>query len=233
MSQEQIEDISNESLPTRLLKGLIEYYEKSDGIRVLTLLLHPIGGSLDFLLSGGAYFPKWRDRIESLVLEFRERLLHCEETKVDHDFARSEEFYGLVARVIHDLQSTWQKEKIGIFAQVLTGIITKPFSQDVQRERYLALVHELSLLHIAMLRLFWQKREKASNGKAIAILTAEEIAGRLRVSQTETEAFCADLMSRGLLFDPQVGLYDYKRGSYALHPSAYAFLELIKSHPED
>lgn len=210
------------------LSKALEYYEKSIIPRASVMAIPYIGGSIDRLLSGKAAL-KWQEKVMKLLKELNLRLQGIEENKIDKDFLENEEFEGLIIQVFQALQFTHEQEKIGYFADILSRVVTLPLSRDERKERYVSLVEELTGIHIRIIKLF--AKRKTFCGKNYTdndvVITAAEISKQLGLRQVEIEAFCSDLLSRGLLYDPHLGKYGYKPGSYALHPSAYSFIEVL------
>ena len=211
--------------PSRIL----ERYERSIIPRAAVVGIPYVGSTIDVLLSGKAS-RRWQERVMSLLDELRIRLGKIEESHIDKGFLDSDEFQQLIIRVFQALQSSYEHEKITYFAEILSRVITKGSLRDERAERYITLVNELTGLHIRIIKLFAERRESSlSKGRAeeIIILGAKEISEILSVSQEQIEAFCSDLVAHCLLYDPQVGLADYRRGSYALHPSAVHFIKFL------
>ena len=207
----------------------LECYERSIIPRAAVAAIPHIGGSIDRLLSGRAA-RRWQERVMSLIEELRVRFDKIEESYIDKEFLNSDEFEELIIRVFQALQSTHEHEKIAYFAQVLSKVVTTPLLRDERAQRYIMLVDDLTGLHIRIIKLFAERRQssiKKGRPEDVVILRAKEIAESLGGSQEEIEAFCSDLVARSLLYDPQLGLVEYQRGSYALHPSAFPFIDFL------
>jgi len=208
---------------------ILEQYGRSIIPRAAVVAIPYVGSTIDVLLSGKAS-RRWQERVMSLLDELRIRLGKIEESQIDKGFLSSDEFEQLIIRVFQALQSSHGHEKITYFAEILSKVATKGSPRDERAERYITLVNELTGLHIRIIKLFAERRESSlSKGRTeeIIIFGAKEISEILSVSQEQIEAFCSDLVARSLLYDPQLGLADYRRGSYALHPSAVPFTEFL------
>ncbi len=211
-----------------LLVRAAERFSESNWAPLVPLLPH-IGGSIAFFLSQTAN-KHWRERIESLFHEMGLRMKEVDASKIDKEYINSEEFESLIVRTIRMLEWQHEKEKIQIFASILNGVALIQHSADIQKQRYIRLVDQMSITHIAILRTMAKGMlgfGPSSQPTGIVILTADEIARDLDLDRVTVEAFCADLMANGILYDPQLGIADYKRGSYALHSSAMTFIQFV------
>jgi hypothetical protein len=212
----------------RIVVSAAEKYGRSVIARTVVTAIPYVGSPINELLTG-KWGRRWQQRTEEWLALLDERMQAIEEGKVDKAFLESDEFASLVVSIVQRLQSTHEAEKVACFANILSRAITNEWSGDPRVTRYLVLVHELGLLHMKILGMFEKRaRTLSDTGEgAIPILQTTAIAAELDLSVEETEPFCADLASRGLLYDPHVGLAGYKKGSYALHPSAKPFLGVV------
>lgn len=214
---------------------LIDRYGDVPVLAAIVTAVPYLGGPADRLLSGLAG-QRWQKRIERILDATRERLMELDQTTVDHDFLRSEEFECIVARITLAAQVTHEEDELRLFAEILTDIVRHPNVEADQRERYLSLIQDLTGTHMALIRLLARRRDEFRSNKPNAhwreadtasVMTVAEMADALQLDQAETAGCAADLVARGLAYDPMVGTLNYGPGKFTLHASGVSLARFL------
>jgi hypothetical protein len=196
------------------------------GIARAIVNLVPGGSSVDVLLTA-AMETKFKTRMAQLVTEVSNRVDALDQDLVDAEFVRSEEFQTLLIRALEAMKTTHQRDKLAAFANVLVCCTLKANSDDVQKERYLLLLNELTSVHIAVLSQFREREAQLKKPNSQPILCAGDMAAQLGMNESDVEAFLSDLAARGLVYDAMLGSGEYRRGNYRLHNSANRFIDYL------
>ncbi|MBF0456927.1 MAG: hypothetical protein HQK99_03425 [Nitrospirae bacterium] len=209
------------------IEEIADKYANNTILRGLITAIPVIGGVLDATFSGDSS-KRWQEKVGLLLDNLHENFNRCDEDKMDKKFVNSDEFEALLISIIEAIRKVHEKGKIELFANILTSSCLKKYSQEYRKERFIHLVDNLSMIHIAILNLFRNEMsDDFINANKSIILTSENISNKLSIDLYDCEVFCSELISSGLLFDPDIGTRNYKRGSYSLHKSAIRFFDFL------
>ncbi len=191
------ETIMAEKLPeviNRKADELLEWAEGEDVIHGLLSLL-PAGGFLDALL-----FKRMeksaRQRLEELHLKFANDLSKLDESKVDKEYLKSEEFDVLLMKVV--AKTIWEhsEEQRNYFRQLLLNSVTVDFSKNPLKETLLGIIGDLSPAHVKVLHAFAEGQLKDDSGFSLPSRAYQVVEG---LSELDAEAIGDDLIKKGLL----------------------------------
>ena len=228
--QKMVKNNFKSSIVKKEIDNALEYYENSIIPRAMVQTIPVVGSSIDTILTG-KISRNWRNNVLKLLQDLKKRLDGIEEKYLDFKYIHSEDFEALIFQILFSLQTTYQEEKIKLFSKIIANSVQIKFSKELRKERIVKIIEELTILHIKIIVLFVEKKKlllkNIENKNDLIILTSDEIAKKLNVNKYEIEAFCSDLLARAIIYDPHIGTYDYKPGSYALHLSAQSFIEIL------
>jgi hypothetical protein len=108
------------------------------------------GGAISSLVSGEASRRNF-DRMGEVLREMKRRLEEVEESAVDVDYFRSEEFQTLLLLTVQQIGTTHQREKLSYFAAALANSGLRAFSDEQRKELFLRALSTLLPAQIDLL----------------------------------------------------------------------------------
>jgi hypothetical protein len=147
------ESITGDHRVDHALERLAEESRLDGGNEALSAIVASIpfaGSAISSILAGGA---KRRvvERVEETFRAMKEKLDNVDETKVDEEYFKSDEFMTILLLAIEQLQTTHDKKKIQMIANALANSGIVDFSSDSRKELFMRTMRDLSPQHVSML----------------------------------------------------------------------------------
>jgi hypothetical protein len=176
---------------------LLQKIEKEDVFHGLVGLI-PGGALLDALLFRRIK-KKARERIEEFSDKFENQIKEISEDKLDKGFLQSDEFEGLILKVIEKTATEHSEDKRNYFRSILLNSVTYDYSKSPIKEIVIELIDELSPVHVKMLELFISNKLPSSDygGQGYSAAGAPKFIKGL--SCEDAEAVGTDLCRKSLL----------------------------------
>lgn len=139
-------------------------YSGLSWLRLLVTSVPYIGGPIDLIMStqAGKFIQK---RIETLLQNLANEVEKLDEKTIDKEFLESEEFFDLLALAMEAAARTRHKEKICLYARVLSGATITHKRKHDDPEQYLKILSELSLRELQLLAAIVQARQEVDGQK--------------------------------------------------------------------
>lgn len=222
----------NTNLPKKISDAIdkqsLKYLENLE-LRSLVQIIPYVGGSLDTILSAeGNRIQK--ERFEKFLNELKEGMNKLNEQKIDKNFIKSEEFFSLFQITIEKVIRNYEKEKIQYFRNIFVNSVKIGKSDTYYKEGFMNILANLSAVHISILKDYFEREEvfkKENRGKGGWIISAESIAQKFDLTDSQVEGFCNDLLRYGFLYDALIGIYGYKRGHFRTTKYSNDFIGFI------
>jgi hypothetical protein len=109
------------------------------------------GNEINKLLFGDAQ-RRVAERAKDVFDAVKERVERIEESKIDKEFLKSDEFMTIVILAIEQLQTTHDTEKKRMIANALANSGVVGFSSDSRKELFMRILRDLAPEHVAMLK---------------------------------------------------------------------------------
>lgn len=116
---------------------------------VIALIPH-VGNEINLLLFKHAQ-QRVTERIRDVFEAVGERMKQIDETKIDREFFKSDEFMTLLILAIEQLQTTHDKQKLQMLANAIANSGVVGFSSDSRKELFIRIFRDLAPEHVAML----------------------------------------------------------------------------------
>lgn len=152
-----------------------------------------IGGPLSILID--KYIPeKKKTRLITFLEDFGDVLSESQEN-IDINQIHSDEFLYIFERTFRAVADTHHQVKRACYKAILLNTLQKPHETSFeQKELYVMLVDELTVLHIVVLRALYENQSKG------VVSNYEQVEGRLKNYSSDHVFFTIrDLESKGLL----------------------------------
>jgi hypothetical protein len=145
------------AIDDRLEKALDIYSEELDPDlfkKIVSTAINQIphyGNEINKLLFGDAQ-RRVTERAKDVFNAVKERVERIEESKIDREFLKSDEFMTILILAIEQLQTTHDKEKLTMIANALANSGVVGFSSDSRKELFIRILRDLAPEHVALLR---------------------------------------------------------------------------------
>jgi len=209
-----------------------EGYCKNIDFRTALKVIPVIGDPLDtlFAYKGSKIM---QERSDKFIAEVTKELEEIEKNKVDESFLESDDFFYLFQKLYKEVLLCEEKEKTLFFKNILVNSIKIEYAEQYYKQRFVNIIASLSTLHIYILQYYYDREDvfkKESRQGNAKITSLEGIVQKFsdQLSKEQIESFCADLLSRGFLFDALIGKYGYKQGYFRITKSGIDLLRFIK-----
>ncbi len=224
-----------EVLSTAIDKQSIKYAQNYE-LRSMVQLLPYVGGALDTILSAeGNRIQK--ERLERFLEALNEGLNKLDEAKIDKVFLESEEFFSLFQMTIEKVIRNYEKEKTRYFKNIFINSIKRGKSKTYYKEGFIDIIANLSAIHIAILKYYFEKIEcfKREKRQSVMFTSPNELYQKFNdVIPTYLDAYCNNLLSNGLLRVTAVdgNIIGDRENCNSYSPTEYA-LEFLKFITEE
>ena len=205
----------------KALNKASEKYSKQIVIRALIQTIPYIGSSLDTLFAGKGSQIQF-ERLKHFLEILKEKL---EKIEKDIYIQPSEEFFDLMVNIFDGVIKTRIKEKRERFANIIINKIINESTRWDEAEIATRLLKELDEIHIRILIEGINAPICGSPFNGLKVITLKESKSNIQGPVDLKEKFpeyeievlrmvCAELVSRGLLYDEGIGRWDVKSMEY-------------------
>lgn len=209
-----------------------EKYCKNIDLRTSIKSLPLIGGHLDnlFAYKGSKII---QDRVDLFFKETEHTLRQLSEEKIDKDFINSEEGFYIFQKIYEQIIRVKEKEKIQFLKNVYINSISIDNSKKYYKERFINLVADLSIIHIEILKYYctrervFEDEHRNPREKFTSLKAVEQSLNQLKLTESQIEIFCLDLLRYNLLSDAATRVYDAEKGRFRATTHAFEFLSFI------
>jgi hypothetical protein len=111
----------------------------------------PLAGNAISSILGGVAKRRVAERATDVFQAVKERLENVEKTKIDEEYFKSDEFMTVLLLAIEQLQTTHDKQKLGMLANAIANSGRVEFSSESRKELFIRIMRDLSPQHVAML----------------------------------------------------------------------------------
>jgi len=176
-------------LLSKLEKGS-EIYAENTALRALITAIPHIGGSIDIIFASKA-IKLIEERLIYLLARLRVEMKSLKEGIVDKDYLESDEFFDLVMRLMDASAKTCHKEKIDIYAKLLTNSVAIQGREEFSPEDYLNILIELTPREIDVAKIIYEKEEEIAGGHS---------AGKMIIDLKKLSEYCHFVPKEDLRF---------------------------------
>jgi hypothetical protein len=149
-------------------------YEQNTALRTLVAAIPVIGSSLDMVLASEGQ-RIYKERIRKLIVamkdDMHERMETVEDSALDKDYLKSEEFFDLVIRALDATIKTRDEAKRRMYARILTESTILSEREGHSPEEYLELIVDLTPQELMVARALyrdWPRRVGDNEGRGDA-----------------------------------------------------------------
>lgn len=200
-------------------------YHDLPTIRAIVQLIPHVGGSLDTLLASRAEKLASK-RIEKFIDETKQKLDNIDESKIDKEFIRTEEFEEVLRDIINKVKQSFDVEKIKLLSNAFKNSILVSHAKDPLTFTYIEILHVLSITHIVILRFFYDNSSKNINEQTIIANAIQEEG----ISKDESELIIDDLLRLQLLHKQGIGTYGAGGGWNEISRLGRSFIQFISEY---
>lgn len=158
-------------------------------ITVIAQIPH-FGNEVNRILFGDAQ-RRVAERAQDVFEAMKERVEQIEESRIDKEFLKSDEFMTILTLAIEQLQTTHDKEKLRMLANALANSGVVGFSSDSRKELFMRIFRDLAPEHVGMLK--WMRR------KPIADHPEHYVARDIKEPQGKDLVILQNLAAHGLV----------------------------------
>lgn len=145
------------AIDNRLEKALDFYSQETEqdipkkALKLAIELIPHFGNHISKLVFGDAQ-RRIAERAQDVFEAVKERVERMDEAKIDKEFFKSDEFMTLLFLALDQIQTTHDKEKLGMLANAITNSGVFEFSTDSRKELFMRIFRDLAPEHIQMLQ---------------------------------------------------------------------------------
>ncbi|MFT7899062.1 hypothetical protein VBY74_03670 [Tenacibaculum ascidiaceicola] len=132
--------------------NLLKKYSDNTLLRAGVNAIPYVGGTLDVLLTSGIQ-KKSHERFLIFLNELESQIKSIDENKLDYKYLKSEEFYDLFLQSSNLAVRTRLKEKIKVYARILTSSLISEFKNNLNAEDILNIIEGLTENDIKLIKL--------------------------------------------------------------------------------
>ena len=190
-----------------------------------------IGGYLDnlFTYKGSKII---QERVNKFFEMTKITLKQLQEEKIDKKYFDSDECFYIFQKIYEQIIRCNEKEKIGLFRNILINSISINKSNVYHKERFINMVANLAIIHIQILKFYINreivfKKENRQDNQCFTSL--HSVCQKTDLTESQAEAFCSDLVRYDMLYDSMIGKYGYKRNYFRITNYAIEFMDFIEN----
>lgn len=179
-------------------------------------------------------------RIADLERLMVERLAILPPGSVDEEYQQSEEWLDLRLKAIEAAYKTRHREKIELYARILTGAVKIDGRAGHDPETYLDVLAEMSLIEVQLLKVYFEEQSGISLGEQNKLRSVRETGQKLSEKFAKDNAIDLHLISRrltrtGLLREIFSGItmndMDYEGGEFIITQALRDLMSFLQRNP--